>query len=92
MNGRVVDLILGSRDSKSTHQPANHKRQGTANNQGDDQWFGISLDIEDLHASEEMYEAQTRAIVETAVDGIITIDSSAIVRFVKAGESPRIPR
>ncbi len=48
----------------------------------DDQWFGISFDVENLHATEEMFEAQTRAIVATAVDGIITIDSHAIVRFV----------
>ncbi len=47
-----------------------------------DQWFGISIDINDIHASEELFEAQTRAIVATAVDGIITIDAGGIVRSV----------
>lgn len=47
-----------------------------------DQWFGISVDIEDIHASEEMFEAQTRAIVDTAVDAIITINAEGIVQFV----------
>jgi len=53
-------------------------------NQSDDhdQWFGISVDIEDIHAAEEMFEAQMRAIVDTAVDGIVTINAEGIVQFV----------
>ena len=47
-----------------------------------DCWYGISVDIDEIYASEEMFEAQTRAIVDAAVDCIITIDSAGIIRSV----------
>ena len=44
-----------------------------------DHWFGIGTDIDQSHASEEASAAMTQAIVEAAVDPIITIDERGIV-------------
>jgi len=47
---------------------------------GIDHWFGISTDIDDKHESEELSEATTQAIVEAALDAIVTIDNRGTIQ------------
>ncbi|WP_417745877.1 PAS domain S-box protein [Rosistilla oblonga] len=43
-------------------------------------WFGISTDIDATHVSQEGSEALTKAVVESAVDAIITIDQRGTIQ------------